>query len=57
MTILHIFKSVPDELTKTLSDIVSENNDVVSFNLYEDQADYEKLIDLIFETKKNICWW
>ena len=57
MTILHVFKSQPDDSTKTLMDIVSSNNDKKVFHLYEDDPDYGKLIDEIFGCDKIICWW
>jgi len=57
MKLLHILKSEPDENAKTLMDILSEGNDASEFSLYNDQADYEKLIDAIFENDKVISWW
>jgi len=57
MKLLHILKSKPDENAKTLMDILSEGNDASEFSLYNDQADYEKLIDAIFENDKVISWW
>jgi hypothetical protein len=57
MKLLHILKSEPDETTKTLMDIISEGEEVTTFSLYEDNPDYEKLIDLIFEHDKVVSWW
>ena len=57
MTLLHIYKSQPDESTRSLVDIVSKNNDKREFILYDQEADYEKLVDQIFECDKIICWW
>ena len=57
MTILHIFKSEPDKTTNTLVDIVSKGNDTKVFQLFEEEADYEMLIDQIFESDKAVCWW
>ena len=57
MKLLHILKSDPDDNTKTLIDILSEGNEATVFPLYEEQADYEKLIDTIFENDKVISWW
>jgi hypothetical protein len=59
MNILHIFKSEPDETTKTLAAIVSEGKEISEFSLYQEEADYGKLIDLIFEHDhdKVISWW
>ena len=57
MTLLHIYKSQPDELTRSLVDLVSKNNDTKEFILYDEKADYEKLVDQIFECDKITCWW
>ena len=57
MKILHILKTEPDTNTKTFIDILSEGEESFIFSLNDEQADYEKLIDLIFEYDKTICWW
>jgi hypothetical protein len=57
MKLLHILKSKPADNTKTLMEILSEGNETSEFPLYEEQADYEKLIDAIFENDKVISWW
>ena len=57
MKLLHILRSKPADNTRALMDILSEGNDASEFPLYEEQADYEKLIDAIFENDKVISWW
>lgn len=57
MRILHIYKTEPDETTKTLVKILSEGEDVTEFDLFKDNVDYGKLLDLIFEHDKVITWW
>ena len=57
MKLLHILKSEPDDNTKTLMNILSEGSETSEFPLYDEQADYEKLIDAIFENDKVISWW
>ncbi len=57
MKTLCVFKSEPDEITRTLEEIVSKGEEVTRFSLYGEDADYGKLIDLIFENEKVICWW
>ena len=57
MKLLHILRSEPAENTKSLMDILSEGNDASVFPLYEEEADYEKLIDAVFENDKVISWW
>jgi hypothetical protein len=57
MKLLHILKSEPDEQTRTFMDILSEGEEATEFSLYEDAADYGKLIDMIFEYDRVITWW
>jgi len=57
MKTLHIYKSEPDPISKTLVHILSEGNQVTEIRLYEGQPDYERLIDLIFDHEKVISWW
>ena len=57
MKTLHILKTEPDNNTNTFLDIISEGEEATLFRLFEEQADYEKLIDLIFEHDKIISWW
>ncbi len=57
MKLLHILKSERNNNLKTLMDILSEGEESSVFNLYDDQPDYEKLIDMIFEHDKVISWW
>ncbi len=57
MKLLHILKSDPDENTRTFIEILSEGEEATEFGLYEEAADYEKLIDMIFEHEKVITWW
>ncbi len=59
MKILHILKTEPDNNTKalitTLEEPQGKGNTV--FTLFDERADYENLIDLIFEHDKIISWW
>ena len=57
MKLLHILKSEPDEQTKTLIESLSQGGEATEFGLYDEAADYGKLIDLIFKHKKVITWW
>jgi len=59
MKILHILKTEPDSNTKTLMASLGESQgkETSVFALYDEQVDYEKLIDLIFEHDKIISWW
>ena len=57
MKMLHIYKSEPDDNTKTLVEILSEGVEAAEFALYEESADYEKMIDMIFDHDKVVSWW
>lgn len=57
MKLLHILKSDPDENTRSFIEILSEREEATEFSLYEEAADYGKLIDMIFEYDKVITWW
>ena len=59
MKILHIYKTEPDDTTKTLSAIVYEEKEITEFPLYQGEPDYGQLIDLIFEHDHDnvISWW
>ena len=57
---LHILKSEPDDLQRTLMYTLSLGYSCLQFPLFEmeDMApDYDELIDLIFEFDEVITWW
>ena len=60
MKTLHILKTKPDQntniLMSALGDSQAEEKDTV-FELYDARADFEELIELIFEHKRVISWW
>lgn len=57
MKILHVYRNAPKEDTKKLVEIVSEGRDAESFNLYDPNPDYNKLVDMVFASDKTVCWW
>ena len=59
MKILHILKTEPDNNTKSLMNALGEQQgkETTVFALFDERADYEKLIDLIFEHEKIFSWW
>jgi hypothetical protein len=56
-TILHVLKSEPDDVVKLLIDKTSEGNKARQYVLYNGSADYDELIDLIFECDQTVSWW
>ena len=57
MKIVHVYRHAPNDDIKKLVEIVSEGNETDSFNLYDGEPDYDKLVDLILAADKTICWW
>ncbi|MCP4681573.1 MAG: hypothetical protein GY864_04505 [Desulfobacterales bacterium] len=59
MKTLHILKTEPDADTKVLMAALGASQDEGTnvFKLYEEQADYEELLNLIFANDKVISWW
>jgi hypothetical protein len=57
MKLLHILKSEPDGRTMTLMAMVSMGQESTEISLYDEDADYSRLVDLIFEHEKVITWW
>ncbi len=57
MKILQIFKSEPDVVIKKLMEPVSKDNEARQFEMYQGDVDYDKLVELVFEHDKLICWW
>ncbi len=57
MKTLHILKSEPDENTRVFLDILAEGENTTPFPLYEKDADYDRLIELIFENDRTVSWW
>ncbi len=59
MKLLHVYRNEPNEEVKKLVQILNEGNEAMEFKLYEakEEADYDKLIQMIFEADKTISWW
>ena len=57
MKVLHVLKSEPDETIITLMDSFEEGGEVQEFEMYKGDVDYDKLIELVFDSDKVICWW
>jgi len=57
MKLLNVYRSNPNDDTQKLVKIVSEGREVQNFNLYAENPDYDKLVDMVFEADQTICWW
>ncbi len=56
MKILHIYREKPDETALTLAEAWNEGNEVNEFHLYKQPVDYDKLIELVFDSDKVLNW-
>ncbi len=57
MKTLHILKTEPDNNTRALIDSISQGEESTIFEIYDENVDYEKLIELIFEYDNTVSWW
>lgn len=57
MKLLNVYRSGPNDDTKTLVEIVSKEREVESFSLNVENPDYDKLVDMVFDADQTICWW
>lgn len=57
MKILNVYRSVPDETTKKLVEMVNRDRESDTFDLHVDNPDYDQLVEKIFAADKTICWW
>lgn len=62
MKLLYLYRFKPtegagEEGTKKLSEMMSKDNEVTEFRLYEENPDYDKVVDMIWEADKVISWW
>lgn len=57
MKLLHVLRSEPDDEVKKLVEILSDGTESKTFGLYKGAANYDELIDLVFEHDKVITWW
>lgn len=56
MKTLHLHMSKPGPGVKKLIEIMSEGNKAEEIHLYEEDTNYDKLLDLIFEYDNVISW-
>ncbi len=57
MKILQVYRSEPNDDVKTLVEILNRDREADEFKLYEDNPDYDVLVQKIFEADKTVCWW
>jgi hypothetical protein len=58
MKTLYLFKSEPDDKTnKIINHLKTINPDAIAIELYKDDVDWDRVVDLVFIHEKVICWW
>ncbi len=57
MKILHILRSEPEDATRRLLKGVSQGESSTEVPLYKGPVDYAKLVAVIYEADRVICWW
>lgn len=57
MKILHILRSEPDEMTRNLILRSFEEAQNIEIPIYQEDVDYDKLVEEIFTSDKVVCWW
>jgi len=57
MKILQVYRSEPNDDVKTLVEILNRDRDADEFNLYDENPDYDVLVEKIFAADKTVCWW
>jgi len=59
--ILHLLKTEPDDMQRTLMDNLSKEGPNLEIPLYgedgDENIDYDEIIDLIFKYDQVIAWW
>ena len=54
---LHILKTKPDDTENHLISDLCRERTCIQIPLFEENVDYEALIDLIFECEEVVTWW
>jgi hypothetical protein len=58
MKTLYLFKSEPDNKTnQIIHHLKTINPDAITIELYKDDVDWDRVVDLVFIHEKVICWW
>ncbi|MDQ1331083.1 MAG: hypothetical protein QG578_1348 [Thermodesulfobacteriota bacterium] len=57
MKTLHIFRSEPVPMTIKIVRTASSNGENGQFKLYQEDINYDRLVNEIFSSDRVICWW
>jgi hypothetical protein len=57
MKILHVYRNEANEDTKKLVEILNRDREVKEFKLYENEPNYDMLVQMIYEADQTVSWW
>ncbi len=57
MKILHILRSEPDDLVRTLIKGMSQGDTLKEVPIHREPVNFDELVKDIFENDKVVCWW
>ena len=57
MKILQVYRSEPNDDVQTLVGILNRDRDADEFKLYDEDPNYDQLVEKIFDADKTVCWW
>jgi hypothetical protein len=57
MKMLQVYRSEPNDVVKTLVEILNRDREADEFCLYQENPDYDELVSKIFAADKTVCWW
>jgi hypothetical protein len=57
MKLLHILRSEPDELVRQLIRKMAAAGESHELAIHREPVDYDRLVQLIFQSDRVICWW
>ncbi len=57
MKMLQVYRSEPNDVVKTLVEILNRDREAEEFCLYEENPNYDELVSKIFAADKTVCWW
>lgn len=57
MVTLHILRSAPDGTTRQILDRICNEGQHDLIKLYEQDVDWEGVVEAIFNSGHVVCWW
>jgi hypothetical protein len=57
MKLLHILRSEPDALVRLLIQKMAPGVESREVAVHRDPVDYDRLVQLVFQSDRVICWW